>query len=149
MLGLRAVDPEIRRNFFELYHDSLGKTLFIRLQYIIQGQDWEAVGDVFWLKQALDLLLAILVENERITLAPNSARLPSLMGSGSLPSGMHFPISDAADDSETPLSFEALVSKHTRFMNEMNMLQVINALQLLVTLNIKVAFFLVYSFNSE
>lgn len=125
MLGLRAVDPEIRRNFFELYHDSLGKTLFIRLQYIIQGQDWEAVSDVFWLKQALDLLLAILVENERITLAPNSARLPSLMGSGSLPSEFNFPISDAQEDSEYPLTFETLVFKHARFMNEMNMLQVI------------------------
>ncbi|XP_068646622.1 uncharacterized protein [Aristolochia californica] len=131
MLGLRAKDPEIRQKFFSLYHESLGKTLFARLQYIIQIQDWEALSDVFWLKQGLDLLLAILVENEPITLAPNSARVPPLMASGSLP---EFPglqqlqqqqSSDGPEDLQgTPLTFEMLVSKHAQFLNEMSKLQV-------------------------
>lgn len=75
MLGLRSRDPEMRQKFFTLYHDSISKTLFTRLQYIIQTQEWEALSDVFWLKQSLDLLLAILVEHEPITLAPNSAQV--------------------------------------------------------------------------
>jgi len=75
MLGLRSRDPEMRQKFFTLYHDSISKTLFTRLQYIIQTQEWEALSDVFWLKQSLDLLLAILVEHETITLAPNSAQV--------------------------------------------------------------------------
>ncbi|KAF2312392.1 hypothetical protein GH714_034499 [Hevea brasiliensis] len=87
MLGLRAKDPDIRMKFFSLYHESLGKTLFTRLQYIIQVQDWEALSDVFWLKQGLDLLLAILVEDKPITLAPNSARVLPLLVSNSLPDG--------------------------------------------------------------
>ncbi|XP_020600148.1 LOW QUALITY PROTEIN: transformation/transcription domain-associated protein-like [Phalaenopsis equestris] len=127
MLGLRAKDPEIRQRFFQLYHNSLDKTLFIRLQYIIQFQDWEAVGDVFWLKQGLDLLLAVLVENEPINLAPNSARAPPLMVSGPFldRSGVLPQVSDAQDGPETaPLTFEFLLNKHAQFLNEMSKLQV-------------------------
>lgn len=123
MLGLRARDPEIRMKFFSLYHDSLGKTLFTRLQYIIQIQDWEALSDVFWLKQGLDLLLAILVEDKPITLAPNSARVPPLVVSGPLPdsSGIQ-QVTDGPEDA--PLTFDALVLKHAQFLNEMSKLKV-------------------------
>ncbi|KVI08775.1 Armadillo-type fold [Cynara cardunculus var. scolymus] len=127
LLGLRAKDPEMRMKFFSLYHESLQKTLFTRLQYIIQVQDWEALSDVFWLKQGLDLLLAILVENKPITLPPNSAKVTSLLAAGSLPelSGAQPMITDASEASEdTPLTVDALVSKHAKFMSEMSRLQV-------------------------
>ncbi|KAF5735955.1 Phosphatidylinositol 3- and 4-kinase family protein with FAT domain isoform 1 [Tripterygium wilfordii] len=129
MLGLRARDPEVRKKFFSLYHESLGKTLFIRLQYIIQIQDWEALSDVFWLKQGLDLLLAVLVGDKPITLAPNSARVLPLVAAatGSLPdsSGMQHQIADVPEGlEEAPLTFDSLVLKHAQFMNEMSKLQV-------------------------
>ncbi|KAI3989472.1 hypothetical protein MKX01_022747 [Papaver californicum] len=126
MLGLRAKDPEIRQKFFSLYHESLAKTLFTRLQYIIQSQDWEALSDVFWLKQGLDLLLAILVENIPIALAPNSARVPTLVSSGSLPdhTGIQQQLPDALDDSEGVLTLDGLVYKHAQFLSEMSKLQV-------------------------
>lgn len=127
MLGLRARDPEMRMKFFLLYHESLGKTLFQRLQYIIQIQDWEAVSDIFWLKQGLDLLLAILVEDKPITLAPNSARVPPLVVSGHLPdsSGMPPQSTDVSEGSEdAPLTFDTLVLKHAQFLNEMSKLKV-------------------------
>ncbi|KAA8531972.1 hypothetical protein F0562_006886 [Nyssa sinensis] len=127
LLGLRAKDPVIRMKFFSLYHESLEKTLFTRLQYIIQLQDWQALSDVFWLKQGLDLLLAILVEDKPITLAPNSARVPPLVVSGSLPdcSGMQPMVTDVTEGSEeAPLTLDGLVLKHTQFLNEMSRLQV-------------------------
>jgi transformation/transcription domain-associated protein len=127
MLGLRARDPEIRMKFFSLYHESLGKTLFIRLQYIIQVQDWGALSDVFWLKQGLDLLLAILVDDKPITLAPNSARVQPLLASSSLleTSGMQHKANDASEGAEDgPLTFETLVVKHTQFLNSMSKLEV-------------------------
>lgn len=127
MLGLRAKDPEIRMKFFSLYHESLGKSLFTRLQFIIQVQDWTALSDVFWLKQGLDLLLAILVEDKPITLAPNSARVQPLLIS-STPvesSGMQHKVSDVSEGTEdAPLTFEALVNKHAQFLNSMRKLQV-------------------------
>lgn len=127
MLGLRAKDPEFRMKFFSLYNDSLAKTLFTRLQYIIQSQDWEALSDVFWLKQGLDLLLAILVEDKPITLAPNSARVAPLMVSGSLldSSGMQDQVTDVSESSEEgPVTFDSLALKHAQFLNEMSNLQV-------------------------
>ncbi|KGN48912.1 transformation/transcription domain-associated protein [Cucumis sativus] len=127
MLGLRARDPEVRKKFFTLYHESLGKTLFIRLQYIIQIQDWEALSDVFWLKQGLDLLLAVLVEDKPITLAPNSARLPPLLVSGHVgdSSVVPHPVIDGQEGIEdAPLTFDSLVLKHAQFLNRMSKLQV-------------------------
>ncbi|KAJ0907922.1 putative non-specific serine/threonine protein kinase [Helianthus annuus] len=128
LLGLRAKDPEMRMKFFALYHESLQKTLFTRLQYIIQVQDWEALSDVFWLKQGLDLLLAILVENKPITLPPNSGKVTYLLGAGSLPehSGAQSMVTDASEVAEdtTPLTIDSLVAKHAKFMSEMSRLQV-------------------------
>ncbi|KAM6591803.1 hypothetical protein CsatA_014408 [Cannabis sativa] len=131
MLGLRARDPEMRMKFFLLYHESLGKSLFSRLQYIIQVQDWEAVSDIFWLKQGLDLLLAILVEDKPITVAPNTARLPPLVVSGHVPDSSGMPhqatdVSEGSDDS--PLTFDTLVLKHAQFLNEMSKLKVADLL---------------------
>ncbi|OMO57052.1 hypothetical protein CCACVL1_26034 [Corchorus capsularis] len=127
MLGLRAKDPEFRMKFFSLYHESLGKTLFTRLQYIIQIQDWEALSDVFWLKQGLDLLLAILVEDKPITLAPNSARVLPVVAPASVSdsSGMQHQVTEVPEGSEeAPLTLDSLVLKHAQFLNEMSKLKV-------------------------
>ncbi|XP_024004594.1 transformation/transcription domain-associated protein isoform X2 [Eutrema salsugineum] len=123
MLGLRARDPEMRRKFFLLYHESLGKNLFSRLQYIIQSQDWEAMSDVFWLKQGLDLLLAILIEEKPITLAPNSARVVPLLPSHS-PGVHHQPPAMPEGPEEVASMFENIVQKHAQFLCAASKLQV-------------------------
>ncbi|CAO2831293.1 unnamed protein product [Amaranthus hypochondriacus] len=131
MLGLRAKDPETRKKYFMLYHESLGKTLFARLQYIIQFQDWDALSDVFWLKQGLDLLLALLVEEQSITLAPNTARLQPLVASSTIPdvSAMQHQVADVSEVPDAvPLTFEGLVHKHGHFLNKMGRLQVADLL---------------------
>jgi transformation/transcription domain-associated protein len=79
LMGLRACDPAMRAKFFALYSSSVSRTLFARLQFIVSGQDWEALSNSFWLSQGLDLLLSILIEDEAITLAPNSAQVPPLL----------------------------------------------------------------------
>ena len=124
MLGLRARDPEMRRKFFLLYHESLGKNLFSRLQYIIQIQDWEALSDVFWLKQGLDLLLAILVEDKPISLAPNSARVPALLPSDN-PGLQHQPLATLEGPEEVASMFDNIVMKHAQFLSATSNLQVI------------------------
>ncbi|EIE23491.1 hypothetical protein COCSUDRAFT_65942 [Coccomyxa subellipsoidea C-169] len=79
LLGLRASDPAMRRKFFDLYNSAIPVTLFDRLRFIVCSQDWEHLADTFWLKQGLDLVLAVLVEKEPIKLAPNSAQIPALL----------------------------------------------------------------------
>ncbi|KAK9813301.1 hypothetical protein WJX72_012102 [[Myrmecia] bisecta] len=78
LLGLRAAKPAMRAKFFQLYNAAVPANLFDRLTYIVCGQDWEHLSSTFWLKQALDMLLAILIENEPIKLAPNSAQVQHL-----------------------------------------------------------------------
>lgn len=128
LLGLRAKDPEVRMKFFGLYHESLGKTLFTRLQYIIQIQDWEALSDVFWLKQGLDLLLAILVEDKPIILPANSAMIRPVSTSDVVPdgTGVQPMVTDIPEGSEeAPLTLDNLVLKHSHFLNEMSKLKVV------------------------
>ena len=79
LLGLRTRHPELRKKFFALYNGAVGQSLFHRLQFVLAGQEWDAMADTFWLKQGLDLILSTLAEDERVTLAPNSARVPSLL----------------------------------------------------------------------
>ncbi|KAG5241552.1 FAT domain-containing family protein [Salix suchowensis] len=117
MLGLRARDPDIRNKFFCFIMNLLGN-------HCIQGC---TLGDVFWLKQGLDLLLAILVEDKLITLAPNSARVQPFVIASSVPdsSRMQKQVADVPEGSEeAPLTFDSLVLKHVQFLNEMNKLQV-------------------------
>jgi len=135
MLGLRASDPGMRRKFFLLYHESLGKTLFARLQYIIQIQDWEALSDVFWLKQGLDLLLAILVEDKPISLAPNSARVLPLLPSDN-PGIQHQAPANLEGPEEVTSMFDSIVMKHAQFLSATSKLQVItNHLKLSLVLS--------------
>ena len=78
MIGLRSSEPPVRAKFFDLFNRSIVKNLYKRLLYIVQGQDWESLSDSFWLKQALDLLLAVLVQNRTLQIAPGGARMPAL-----------------------------------------------------------------------
>ncbi|CAN7108366.1 unnamed protein product [Brassica rapa subsp. narinosa] len=123
MPGLRARDPDMRRKFFLLYHEFLGKNLFARLQYILQNQDWEAMSDVFWLKQGLDLLLAILVEDKKIILAPNSASIGSFLASDN-PEIHHQPPAIPEGPEEVASMFDSIVRKHAQFLSEASKLQV-------------------------
>ncbi|GFR40173.1 hypothetical protein Agub_g730, partial [Astrephomene gubernaculifera] len=79
MMGLRAADHNIRRRFFELYDNHVAANLYDRLSFVIVNQDWEAMSGSFWLKTALDLLLAALREDDLIMLAPNSSQVPPLL----------------------------------------------------------------------
>lgn len=124
MPGLRARDPDMRRKFFLLYHEFLGKNLFARLQYILQNQDWEAMSDVFWLKQGLDLLLAILVEDKKIILAPNSASIGSFLASDN-PEIHHQPPAIPEGPEEVASMFDSIVRKHAQFLSEASKLQVL------------------------
>lgn len=79
MAGLRSSSPSLRASYFSLYHEHVPATLFDRFHFVFMMQDWEAMAGQFWLKQALDLVLSILKDEERIMLAPNSAQIPPLI----------------------------------------------------------------------
>ena len=53
MFGLRSRNPELRTQFFELFHQAVGRSLPHRLQYIVSTQEWEPLSNTLWLRQAL------------------------------------------------------------------------------------------------
>ncbi|KAL4439666.1 hypothetical protein ABPG75_002667 [Micractinium tetrahymenae] len=83
--GLQSGDPAVRKKFFRLYADRVPANLFDRLRYIIQGQDWDFIAHTFWLKHGVALLFDSLYLADGITLAYNSAYIPSLFGMGDDP----------------------------------------------------------------
>jgi transformation/transcription domain-associated protein len=78
LLGLRTRNPLFKDKFFQLYDVAIGQSLFLRLQYIVTVQEWDAMADTFWLMQGLDLILQLLAEDEKVTLAPNSGVVAGL-----------------------------------------------------------------------
>lgn len=122
---MRAKDPEMRMKFLRLHDNSLGRTLFVRLQYIFQIQDWEPVSDIFWLKQGLDLLFAVLVQDAPVMLTPTSGKVPSLLVSNpptdSCTESMNIEVRETAKECPLITSF---VLKHVQFLSKMSQLQV-------------------------
>ena len=52
-LGLRASDPTTRDKFYKLWNKAIPPSLFERLKHVILVQNWEEMGNNFWLKQAV------------------------------------------------------------------------------------------------
>lgn len=71
LAGLRCPQPHIRAKFFEVYDQSVRRRIFDRLLYIICSQNWEHIGQHFWIKQCLELLLVTCVSSKYIYLDPN------------------------------------------------------------------------------
>ncbi|XP_049868860.1 transcription-associated protein 1 isoform X2 [Pectinophora gossypiella] len=78
LAGLRCPQPHIRAKFFEVYDTSVRRRIFDRLLYIICSQNWEHIGQHFWIKQCLELLLVCCVSNSQIRLSNTKYLLPSI-----------------------------------------------------------------------
>lgn len=59
--GLRCPQVAIRNRFYELLDVQLRRRLFDRLQYIVCEQNWEPMGTHFWIKQCIEIILAVAV----------------------------------------------------------------------------------------
>lgn len=57
--GLKSSDPALQRQFFQQISSRAPSHAFGRLKYILGEQEWDGVGDIFWLQHASELMLAI------------------------------------------------------------------------------------------
>ncbi|XP_025029317.1 transformation/transcription domain-associated protein, partial [Python bivittatus] len=76
--GLRCAQPLIRAKFFEVFDNSMKRRVYERLLYITCSQNWEAMGNHFWIKQCIELLLAVCERNTTIGTSCQGATLPSI-----------------------------------------------------------------------
>ncbi|PKU33619.1 transformation transcription domain-associated protein isoform x1 [Limosa lapponica baueri] len=52
--GLRCAQPLIRAKFFEVFDNSMKRRVYERLLYVTCSQNWEAMGNHFWIKQCIE-----------------------------------------------------------------------------------------------
>ncbi|KAM9336144.1 transformation/transcription domain-associated protein isoform 1-T1 [Symphorus nematophorus] len=76
--GLRCTQPLIRAKFFEVFDASMKRRVYERLLYICCSQNWEAMGSHFWIKQCIELLLAVCEKNTIIGTSCQGSMLPSI-----------------------------------------------------------------------
>ncbi|KAM9715619.1 transformation/transcription domain-associated protein isoform 1-T2 [Menidia menidia] len=76
--GLRCTQPSIRAKFFEVFDASMKRRVYERLLYICCSQNWEAMGSHFWIKQCIELLLAVCERNTIIGTSCQGSMLPSI-----------------------------------------------------------------------
>lgn len=76
--GLRCVQPHIRTKFFEVFDESVRRRVFDRLLYIICSQNWEHIGQHYWIKQCLEFILITVVRSKRIRVNNPEHLLPGI-----------------------------------------------------------------------
>ncbi|XP_017339267.1 transformation/transcription domain-associated protein isoform X2 [Ictalurus punctatus] len=76
--GLRCAQPLIRAKFFEVFDASMKRRVYERLLYICCSQNWEAMGSHFWIKQCIELLLAVCEKGSIIGTSCQGSMLPSI-----------------------------------------------------------------------
>jgi len=64
--GLTSLNYEIQTKFFDIFDDSLEKSLVVRMRFIIAIQNWDPVSNKYWICQALKLLLSCLHHSAKV-----------------------------------------------------------------------------------
>ena len=57
LAGLRCSQPTIRAKFFEIFDGSMRRRLHDRLLYIVCSHTWDTIGQHYWIKQCIELLI--------------------------------------------------------------------------------------------
>ncbi|XP_076255473.1 transcription-associated protein 1-like [Rhynchophorus ferrugineus] len=78
LAGLRCSQPNVRAKFFKVCDDTMVKRLYDRLLYIISSQNWSTIGEHYWIKQAIELLLVTTKPIVPIKMSQKSSILPSI-----------------------------------------------------------------------
>eukprot|EP01133_Synstelium_polycarpum_P011916 gene11916-13884_t len=106
MLGLRAHDAKVRTSLFDILHKSIGAAPYQRLNYIVGVQQWETLGNTYWIRHALDLLLAILPMNRTVSLAATVSKIPHALTS------MHSPM----EPTTSPANFTSALVEYDEWI---------------------------------
>ncbi|KAI8320067.1 hypothetical protein GQ54DRAFT_9695 [Martensiomyces pterosporus] len=56
--GMQSEDSEMRNRFLDTFDANMPPSLPVRLNYLLETQNWESVSSTFWLQQCIPLLLA-------------------------------------------------------------------------------------------
>ncbi len=132
LIGTRANDVEMRNRFMAIFDRSLSRTASSRLSYVLTSQNWDTIGDSFWLRQASQLVLGSVdmttparVHAEDFRVCPTSL----LFGPGLVSQEQK-----NADNLMMDNVLEELASSHKRFNREIGEVKVRDILDPLIQL---------------
>lgn len=114
LIGTRAQDVGMRNRFMALLDKSLSKNASARLLYAINTQNWDTLGETFWLAQASQLLLGSVDANSGLHLHQEDFRtLPVSRLFGNYVKDPRQPTLMADD------KYETFMAGHRRFVSEL------------------------------
>ncbi len=73
MIGLRCRDPVMRKNFFKFFESQVPRGLFNRMLHIIQKQEWDPIGDSYWLRHGIELIMCMAKADQAVCEGKESA----------------------------------------------------------------------------
>jgi hypothetical protein len=78
MYGLKSENSKIRSSFHDALNDSIGQTIYDRLSYIFESNNWENLSDNFWIKHGLDLILSVVNFDDQIDVSEKMSKICSI-----------------------------------------------------------------------
>ena len=76
LIGTRAQNIEMRNRFMSIFDRSLSRTASNRIKYVLASQNWDTLGETFWLSQVIQLLFGSVEMYSHISLHHEDFRVP-------------------------------------------------------------------------
>ncbi|KAF2229771.1 hypothetical protein EV356DRAFT_580549 [Viridothelium virens] len=76
LIGTRAHNVEMRNRFMSIFDKSLSRTASNRVKYVLASQNWDTLGESFWLKQVIQLLFGSVEMHSHTSLHHEDFRVP-------------------------------------------------------------------------
>ncbi|CRK92144.1 CLUMA_CG005737, isoform A [Clunio marinus] len=76
--GLRSSQSDIRQKFFKFFDKTVERNLYDRLLYILSTKAWDSIGNHYWIKQCIELLILSSKSKQQISNVETSQMIPSI-----------------------------------------------------------------------
>ncbi|KAL7273085.1 transcription-associated protein 1 [Rhizina undulata] len=114
LIGTRAKDVTMRNRFLQIFDRSLSRTISNRISFVLGTQNWETLGNSYWLHQASHLLFGSVDMENRVVLHQDDIRLTPASSIFSSYAGDKRKDELMLDD-----KFEELMFRHRKFIHSL------------------------------
>ena len=111
LIGTRAKNVDMRNRFMSIFDKSLSRTASNRVKYVLASQNWDTLGESFWLSQVIQLLFGSVEMHSHVSLNQDDYRVsPASMLFGTYKGDER--LGDVVVDDK----LESLVTSHRTFV---------------------------------
>ncbi|KAI9712347.1 MAG: hypothetical protein M1820_001560 [Bogoriella megaspora] len=111
LIGTRAQNVDMRNRFMSIFDRSISRTASNRIKYVLASQNWDTLGESFWLSQVIQLLFGAVEMHNHVSLDDEDFRvLPASMMYGT------YKGDERVNNIIVDNKLEALVASHKIFV---------------------------------